>query len=80
MTVSDDIAAISSFDPAVDIVEGALTYEEVMRIMLAESAGKVVVTNGGNTVAFRDTADTKDRIVATVDNTGQRTAVTVDGS
>lgn len=65
-------------NPAIDIVEGSLTYQEAIRILLAESAGKVSIS--GNNVSFRDQADTKNRIVSTTDASGQRTAVTVDGS
>ena len=68
----------STYDPTTDTLEGSLTYEQAQRIMLAESAGKVSVS--GTTVTFRDQADTKDRITATVDANGQRTSVTVDGS
>jgi len=60
-------------------IEGALTMEETLRILLAFSAGK---TAGGATtsIAFRDQADTKDRIVMTVDADGDRSAIVVDGS
>lgn len=61
------------------IVEGSLTMEQVLRIMLAALAEK---SSGGGTatVKFRDHADSKDRITATVDTSGNRTAVTPDGS
>jgi len=49
-----------------------------MRLMRAEAAGKLAVV--GDTVTFRDAADTKDRITATVDANGQRTAITTDVS
>jgi len=75
---TNSIDDVSAYDPSTDTVEGALTYDEAIRIMLAESAGKVSVS--GATVTFRDRADTKDRITATTDSTGQRTSVTVDGS
>lgn len=71
-------AATSTFDPTVDVVEGSETYQESMRLMRAEAAGKVAVV--GTTVTFRDAADSKDRITATVDATGQRTAITTDAS
>tara|TARA_R110000868_G_scaffold36278_11_gene128881 strand:+ start:1706 stop:2344 length:639 start_codon:yes stop_codon:yes gene_type:complete len=60
------------------ILEGGETLADTLRIMRAESAGKVTVA--GSTVTFRDATDSKNRIVSTVDSTGQRTAVTVDGT
>mgnify|MGYP003419576036 CR=1 FL=1 len=47
--------------------ETGLTYEAVMRLLVAVAAGKteIVDLGGGNaTVTFRDTNDTRDRIVA----------------
>jgi uncharacterized protein (DUF1786 family) len=47
--------------------------------MLAALAGKA--SGGGTvTVKFRDHADAKDRITATVDASGNRSAVTLDGT
>lgn len=62
-----------------DVVEGTLDAKEVLRVLLAAMAGKV---NGADTssITFRDQADTKDRITATVDGNGNRTAVAVDVS
>lgn len=61
-----------------EIDEGSITMRNFMRIMLAALAGKT--TGGGTTtVAFRDQADTKDRIAATVDASGNRSSVTIDG-
>jgi len=61
------------------VIENSLDLTEVMRLVLAASAGKV---NGAatTTVNIRDTADTKNRIQATVDADGNRTAVTLDAS
>ena len=50
--------------------------EEVLRIMLAATAGKS--TNGGK--SFRDVADSKDRIAATTDGSGNRTSIILDGT
>jgi hypothetical protein len=63
-----------------ETVEGALTYEESMRIMFAVLAG---LSSGGGTGvnAFRDYADSKNRVAMSVDVNGNRTAViTLDGS
>lgn len=60
-------------------VEGSLDVQETLRLLLSAQVGK---SSGGGTtsVAFRDTADSKDRIAATVDSDGNRTAVTLDAS
>tara|TARA_R110000744_G_scaffold85683_13_gene167447 strand:+ start:228 stop:5822 length:5595 start_codon:yes stop_codon:yes gene_type:complete len=60
-------------------IEGSLDHQEVMRLLLAAAAGKLGGADG-TTVSIRDQADSKDRIVATVDENGNRTAVTVDAS
>jgi hypothetical protein len=61
------------------IVEGSYDLKECLRLLLAFTAGKA---SGGGTssIAFRDTADTKDRIVLTVDANGDRSAVVLDVS
>jgi hypothetical protein len=70
ITVADIIAGIS---------DGTLDLQEMMRIILAATAGK---SSGGGTVTltFRDAADSKARITATVDANGNRTAMTLDGA
>jgi hypothetical protein len=61
------------------LLEGVHTVGDGLRIMLAALAGK---SNGGGTSTnnFRDVADGKNRIAATVDNDGNRTALTLDGT
>ena len=63
----------------VKTIEGSLTDEEIKRIILSALGGK---SSGGGTttIKFRDLADSKDRITATVDSNGNRTEVTLDGS
>jgi hypothetical protein len=70
ITVADIIAGIS---------DGTLDLQEMMRIILSATAGK---SSGGGTVTlvFRDAADSKARITATVDTNGNRTAMTLDGA
>ena len=62
-----------------DAYEGALTLRQIVRIRLAASAGKADGL-AGTTVHFRDQADAKNRVTATVDASGNRTAVAVDGT
>lgn len=57
-------------------VETGMTLREALRIVLSASGGKVAIS--GDTVTIRDVNDTKDRITATTDTNGQRTAVTLD--
>ena len=57
----------------------ALRPEQVLRVVLAAVAGKLS-GSGTSTVTVRDTADSKNRIVATVDGSDNRTAVTLDAS
>lgn len=61
------------------VTENSMTFEEMFRVQHAALVGKV---SGANTTTerFRDIADTKDRIVYTVDANGNRTAVTQDGT
>ena len=60
-------------------IEGTLTIDKALRIILASAAGKL---SGAATtsITIRDTDDTKDRVVATVDSDGNRTAVTLDAT
>jgi hypothetical protein len=60
-------------------VESGWTLRQAMRIMLSAIAGKASGL-AGTTAAYRDMADSKDRISATVDASGNRTAVTRDAS
>jgi hypothetical protein len=55
-------------------IETGWTPRESMRILAAALAGKS--SNGGKT--FRSITDAKDRIVGTVDGSGNRTAITLD--
>jgi len=62
-----------------EVIEGSMTLRQALRIYLSALAGK---SSGGgtNTVKYRDLADSKNRITATVDANGNRTAVTLDAS
>lgn len=78
--VDADALAADAVDEILDeVVEGSLTMRQILRVMLAALAGES--TGGGtSTITFRDAADTKARITATVDGSRNRTAVTVDGT
>lgn len=60
-------------------VETSYTLRQALRLILSSAAAKL---SGAATtsVVIRDIGDTKDRITATVDADGNRTAVTVDAS
>ncbi len=62
-----------------DGIETGFTVRQAMRLILAAEAGKVSGA-GGTSVTIRDVNDSKNRIVATVDTNGNRTAVTKDVS
>jgi Rieske Fe-S protein len=76
--------ALNAYAPAVaaDIstevfgfnVDGTLTFKEVTQIIAASTAGKVSGAPGSP--VFRDLDDTQDVITATVDSSGNRTAIT----
>ena len=61
-----------------DAIEAGLTLRQAMRLTVAALAGKLSGA-GGSTVQIRNAvADTKNRITATVDAQGNRTAVSTD--
>lgn len=60
-------------------VEASRTLRQALRLILAAAANKLAGA-ATTTVTVRDTADTKDRITATVDASGNRTAVSHDVS
>ncbi|MEW6427337.1 MAG: hypothetical protein AB1568_04800 [Thermodesulfobacteriota bacterium] len=60
-------------------VEGSMTLQQALRVMLAALAGRSA-GGGTATITMRDQANTKNRITATVDANGNRSNVTVDGT
>lgn len=74
-------ASVSSLPTITDIlsgvIEGTITLQQALRLALAVLVGK---SSGGGTFThiYRDTADSKNRIIATVDANGNRTAMTLD--
>jgi hypothetical protein len=71
--VSDVASAVWSY--TIEASQSALAW---LRLMGAALFGKRTVS--GSTYTHRDWADTKDRIVGTVDSSGNRTITTRDGS
>lgn len=77
--LSSDLKSMINGVPAAiatRVAEGAITWEQIMRLVLAAEGGK---TNGAGTGTFhiRDSADTKNRVTA-ANSGGNRTAVTLD--
>jgi len=60
-------------------IETSITPRQAMRLILAAAAGKLSGA-ATTTIAIRNVGDTKDRITATVDSSGNRSAVTTDGT
>jgi len=71
--VSDVAAAVWSY-----VIEGGQSALAWLRLVGAALFGKL--TRSGNSYAFRDWNDTKNRIAGSVDNDGNRTITTRDGS
>lgn len=62
-----------------DAIETGWTLRMVLRVGAAALAG-ILSGAGTTTITFRNITNTKDRIVATVDATGNRSAISLDGS
>lgn len=73
-----EAASFSSYLLDEEDIETGLTFREALRVVLAATGGKV--SGGGTTtITFRNAvADNTDRIVATVDSNGNRSAITYD--
>jgi hypothetical protein len=70
---------ISTSDILGATVEGTYSVVEVLRIMVGVLAGKL--SGGGTTtLTFRDISDSLNRVVATVDASGNRSAITINES
>lgn len=77
-TIYTDMVDVSevSIDLLATVVDGAYTVEDMLLILGAILAGKV--TGGGTTtLTFRNLADTLNRVVLTVDTSGNRSAVSI---
>jgi hypothetical protein len=60
-----------------EVMEGTITAVQAMRGILATAIGKLSGA-ATSTITIRDASDTKNRVVATVDADGNRTAITKD--
>lgn len=60
-------------------IETGFTPRQALRLILSALAAELSGA-GTNTITIRDINDTKDRIVATVDSNGNRTAITHDAT
>jgi hypothetical protein len=77
--VYDTLCSTDNLDVTGEIIEGALTLKQAIRLILAVLAGKA--SGGGTTtLTFKDTTDATSRVIATVDPNGNRTAVTLDAT
>lgn len=72
-----EIAAATVAAMTSRLIDNGLTNDDMMRLMASVLLGKVSGTDT-STIKFRDLADTTDRITATVDASGNRTAITYD--
>jgi len=60
-----------------EVIDNSISFKNLLKIMFSVFAAK---SSGGGTteIKFRDIGDTKDRVTATVDSNGNRTAVTLN--
>lgn len=61
------------------IIENGMTNDDLTRLMASVLLGKLSGAGSGYEI-FRDLADTKDRVKANIDNSGNRLAIVLDAS
>jgi len=76
---AEDIAAATVNMLTTRVIENGMTNDDLTRLMASVLLGKLTGAGTG-TECFRDLADTKNRITATIDNSGNRTAITLDAA
>jgi hypothetical protein len=74
---AQDAIASAVLDLA-DAVEAGLTMRQALRLAASALAGKISGASGSTVTIRNAVADSKDRIVATVDADGNRSAITYD--
>ena len=75
--LNDPTAAAVAASVWAEVIEGSYTATQLLRLLAAASGGKLSGAATTN-VLIRDVNDSKDRVDATVDVNGNRTAVTLD--
>lgn len=75
-TAAENAAAIWDLSNG---IETSITPRQALRLILAASAGKLSGA-ATTTITIRNVGDSKDRIVATVDSDGNRSAITTDAT
>lgn len=75
-TAAENAAALMDLSNG---IETSITPRQALRLILAASAGKLSGA-ATTTIVVRNVGDSKDRITATVDSSGNRSAVTVDAT
>ncbi len=78
-TKIDALNNITVADIIAGVADGSYDLQEMMRIMFAALSGKSS-GGGATTLTFRDSGDAKNRITATVNSSGDRTAMTLDAT
>jgi hypothetical protein len=77
-TLTASALAADAVDEIIDeVIEGSVTLRQLLRGFASALLGKASGL-ATTTAVYRDTTDAKDRITATVDADGNRTAVTLD--
>jgi hypothetical protein len=78
LTSGERDAVAAALLDLVNAIETGITPRAALRLILAAQAGKVSGAGTGTETFRNAAADSKDRIVATVDGSGNRTALTLD--
>ena len=80
ITVTGDLLTTATIGDAVwaILIESGLTAKQAMRLIAAATAGKVSDAETSTVTIRNAVADDTDRIVATTDENGNRTAITYD--
>ena len=77
--VVESTSNLTAADVWSHVIEGTFTAKEVQRLVASAAAAKVSGAET-TTMIFRDLSDSKPRITATVDENGNRTAITYDAA
>jgi len=78
--VTGDTASNIAVAVMASLIETGMSLKDCMRYISAATAGKISGAAGTTIVIRSAYSDTKDRIIATVDADGNRTAITYDNS